>query len=31
MASAAYQLIRSGGAAPARMIKGLFWSHRGDN
>ena len=31
MASAAYQLIRSGSAAPARMIKGLFWSHRGDN
>jgi CelD/BcsL family acetyltransferase involved in cellulose biosynthesis len=28
MASAAYHLIRSGSAGPARMIKGLFWSHR---
>ncbi len=28
MASRAYQLIRSGSVRPARMIKGLFWSHR---
>jgi hypothetical protein len=31
MASAAYQLIRSGSAGPARMIKGMFWSRHGGN